>query len=99
MNLSPLILGKVTQWQPAHNVDRRGEQLGRPGWTMFVATLAMALLAVMIAVWVYRSSSWSPGDAATLNPKLDVLPPFEAEKVHDSVAATLRSIEVEENQT
>ena len=97
MNFAPLILGKVTQWQPSAATQQRGTRAPLAGWMIWGSVLVMALLATGIALWVYRSSSWNTSLAAASTKAPDTLPPFEAESVGGNVAESLRRIETGEN--
>ena len=94
MNLSPLILGRVTQWKPHR---RGGSDLTRTGltqrlsWmTMPIVLLAAALLAAGIAFGVYRSSRWSSAQITAAGKPPSVLPPFDTMHVHGNVHESLR---------
>ncbi|MFO7905783.1 MAG: hypothetical protein ACQESR_30010 [Planctomycetota bacterium] len=92
MNLSPLILGKITDWQPRGDVQQRsgGQQLS--GEIVLAATFAMALLSVLIAIAVYRGSCWSRVRSAKSEPPSDTLPSFDTHDVRGSVSHTLREV-------
>jgi hypothetical protein len=90
LNLAPLILAKVTRWTPASS---DGTEAGA-GWssrpTLILLILATALVAVGIAVWVYRASHWSTADITKTAEPPGSLPPFEQFQVRASVGESLK---------
>ncbi|MFW6169287.1 MAG: hypothetical protein ACODAD_02275 [Planctomycetota bacterium] len=90
MNLSPLILGQVTAWQPRREVAQRSRGDRLSVGMVLAATSAMALLSILIAVAVYRSSCWSGTGAARAEPPLGALPSFDTQHVRGGVSHSLR---------
>ncbi len=91
-NLSPLILGRITQWAP-HPASLRNAPAARiSAWTAAVAVMAMALLGTGIATWVYRSSRWSKPAAASVARPPTTLPSFDQTQVQRGVVDTLREM-------
>ena len=96
MNLSPLILGKVTNWHRHATVAQRPR---RPiSKTMaLLATGGVALFSVLIALAVYRSSSWSTlGSTRSVVPP-GTLPSFDTQNIRASVSHSLREFASQQN--
>lgn len=96
MNLSPLILGELTNWRPTPRVGEDDTKMSVSGTALFFAVLAMALGASLIALLVYRSSRWSSTEASRSTQPPRSLPTFDTEDVQGSVAETLRKYSEQE---
>lgn len=92
MNLSPLILGKITHWHPHADSREQEKEAAVSMWMLVSSTLGMALLAILIAVGVYRSSSWSRSEAARVASAADSIPSFATNEVRGSVSQTLQEL-------
>ncbi len=92
MTLSPLILGEVASWQPTVRPPQRAARQPMTWGVLLVSALAMAVLATLIAAWVYRSSCWSSTDVASSTRPPDTLPSFGTDEVRGDVAQQLRAL-------
>ncbi len=92
MTLSPLILGRVTQWHPP-NKSAQTTKLARLSPSMIVlAVCGMALVGTCIAVWVYRSSRISSREITTWTHPPAALPTFDPSGVQGGVTESLRAL-------
>jgi hypothetical protein len=94
MNLSPLVLGTITDWEPHATSGGLGAGAHLPPWLLLSATLAMAVLATLIAVCAYRSSSWSRSEVAHSASVPDSLPAFNTSDVHGTISQALGELEL-----
>lgn len=77
LNLAPLILGQITQWTPPPQGPADGGLGALDPMTILYAVLSVALVALALAVWAYRSSRGARrGRAESVRPPSE-LPPFE----------------------
>ncbi len=92
MTLSPLILGKVTDWKRRAAPSQAAAHPPITRGVLLVSAVVMALLAALIAVSVYRGSRWSSTDTARSTRAPDALPTFPADEVHGGVAQRLSEL-------
>jgi len=63
-------------------------------WLLLFSALAMAVLAILIAVWAYRSSSWSRSEVVHSASVPDSLPSFNTNDVRGTVSQALGELEL-----
>jgi hypothetical protein len=92
MNLSPLLLGEITRWAP-HDRLNQPQSGNIPPHQLLFGTLAVALVAILVAILVYRSSRWSSTEVSQTTQPPQVLPEFEQQQVRGNVSDMLRQVE------
>jgi hypothetical protein len=90
MHVSPLILGTVTRWRDLDTIGQDEAAVPLPKGTILLASLAMALLAILVAVLVYRSSRWSSWKETRSTRPPHHLPSFDEEQARGNVQQSLR---------
>lgn len=91
MELSPLILGRITQWHPDRSVEERGPPARVATGTLLTALVAMAGLGALLALWVYRGTRGSAAAPASMQAP-PTLPSFDTQPVRGGVSESLRNL-------
>lgn len=98
LNLAPLLLGEVTDWQPpATSLTGKRDLWLSPAVTTVMIVFA-ACIGALIAVRVYRASRWSIRAGTAWGDNSGAFAPFDDEQVLGSIGDSLRQLSEEDRQ-
>jgi len=91
-NLAPLVLGRITKWvpEPSEPASTGAGQLD--AMAIFYTVVGVGLVALVLAVWAYRSSRWAAGELSSAAQPPAELPPFDDRSVRAPVGESLRRL-------
>jgi hypothetical protein len=90
LNLAPLVLGQITQWAPRSTSPVAAGSGSVGARIILYSVVAVALVGLAWAVWVYRDRRWSGRERAPGAAPPRELPPFEEAAVRPTVEQSLR---------
>ncbi len=97
-SLTPLILGRITRWTPPGPTSARSGLARLDAMAVLCTLLSVAVVALLLAGWVCRSSRWARRELPESARPPSELPPFDLLSVRPSVQESLRRMTQEETR-